>query len=47
MTLSFPFLELPGILVVAAIALVIGMAIGSALTAAAMQRNNTFGVKEE
>jgi hypothetical protein len=38
MTLSFPFFELPEIVLAVGIALVVGMAIGSAATAAAFQR---------
>lgn len=38
MTLSLPSLELGGILIVGAVCLVLGMAMGSAATAAAMRR---------
>jgi hypothetical protein len=40
MTLSMPYLELPGIVVAVAIALGFGILIGSACTAALMQRRN-------
>lgn len=40
MTLSLPSLELPGILLAIGIALVVGMAIGSAATASIMQRKS-------
>ncbi len=39
MTLSFPFFELPEIILAVGIAFVAGLAVGSAATAAAFQRN--------
>lgn len=39
MTLSFPFFELPDMIIVVGIAFIAGLAVGSAATAAAIQRS--------